>query len=277
MKLDFFSDINRETYKELDYNDTDKFMIKILWWHFFVLTIGVLSIFLFKPALYFQSPLSYKILTLNETISVIALGLLTSFVMTLLHNRLNNHYHYRLLMTTALIMYSYLIVFTTGGAIEAHFHFFVIFALLCVYYDWRLGWVATVMTSLHHAILNYAAPNWLYFYGRNDFSIISHAAPVILAVLFTTKICENGRKSIELIKNSNKEAVESSAKIEDYSKELEKKVKDRTEELNIKVKDMENFNKLSLGRELKMIELKKRIGELEGQIQNPQDDKGIVP
>jgi HAMP domain-containing protein len=48
----------------------------------------------------------------------------------------------------------------------------------------------------------------------------------------------------------------SRAKLEEYSKGLEKQVAERTKEL-------EGFNKLAVGRELKMIELKKRIKELE--------------
>lgn len=44
---------------------------------------------------------------------------------------------------------------------------------------------------------------------------------------------------------------------------LEEKVAQRTKELNEKVEELERFNKLTVDRELKMIELKKRIEELE--------------
>jgi methyl-accepting chemotaxis protein len=54
--------------------------------------------------------------------------------------------------------------------------------------------------------------------------------------------------------------------IEDYSKTLEKKVKERTKELEQTNEELERFNKLAVGRELKMIELKKRIKELEGKL-----------
>jgi len=50
-------------------------------------------------------------------------------------------------------------------------------------------------------------------------------------------------------------------------KELEKQVKDKTKELQLKVDELEKFNKLTVGRELKMIELKKRIKELESQLE----------
>ncbi len=63
---------------------------------------------------------------------------------------------------------------------------------------------------------------------------------------------------------------ESRKKLEEYSKELEKQVADRTKELEkskneleSKVDEMERFSKLSVGRELRMVELKKKVRELE--------------
>jgi len=58
-----------------------------------------------------------------------------------------------------------------------------------------------------------------------------------------------------------------------HAEELEKQVAERTEEmekakkkLESKVDELEKFSKLSVGRELKMVELKKRISELENQL-----------
>ena len=53
--------------------------------------------------------------------------------------------------------------------------------------------------------------------------------------------------------------------LEEYNKTLEKKVKERTKELEEKNEQLEKFNKMAIGRELKMTELKKRINELEGK------------
>ncbi|MBN2331127.1 MAG: HAMP domain-containing protein [Candidatus Aenigmarchaeota archaeon] len=58
----------------------------------------------------------------------------------------------------------------------------------------------------------------------------------------------------------------SKAELEKYSATLEKKVEERTKELEGKNEELERFNKLAVGRELKMIELKKIIKELEGKL-----------
>jgi two-component system CheB/CheR fusion protein len=51
-------------------------------------------------------------------------------------------------------------------------------------------------------------------------------------------------------------------KLERYTKGLEDKVVDRTEELTNRLKELEAMNKTMVGRELKMVELKKEIKRL---------------
>ncbi len=58
----------------------------------------------------------------------------------------------------------------------------------------------------------------------------------------------------------------SRAEIEEYNRGLEEKVRERTLELQSRVDELEKFHKLTVGRELKMIELKKRIAELEDEL-----------
>ena len=51
-----------------------------------------------------------------------------------------------------------------------------------------------------------------------------------------------------------------------YREHLEELVKERTTELDVKNADLERFNKLFVGRELRMIELKEIIRKLETEI-----------
>ena len=100
--------------------------------------------------------------------------------------------------------YSYLFVLISGGSIEMHFHFFMIMALLVVYSDWRLNWLVLVLTALHHGILNYVHPQWVYFYGRNDFAIVAHGLPVAVTAVFTTLLCENQRRSVAILEETRR-------------------------------------------------------------------------
>jgi chemotaxis protein methyltransferase CheR len=60
--------------------------------------------------------------------------------------------------------------------------------------------------------------------------------------------------------------------VSEYIKKLEIKVNDRTKELSRKVKELESLNKSMVGRELKMIELKKEIEALKRPIKNGNDN-----
>ncbi len=84
------------------------------------------------------------------------------------------------------------------------------------------------------------------------------------------KIKSKSKDEIGQLANSfNKMTLElkkSKAELEKYSKNLEEQVKSRTKELQSKVYELEKFNKLTIGREMRMVELKKRIKELEAKL-----------
>ena len=54
--------------------------------------------------------------------------------------------------------------------------------------------------------------------------------------------------------------------LKELAESLEEQVKGRTKELQEKMKELERFNRLAVGRELKMIELKKEIERLKKEI-----------
>ncbi len=54
--------------------------------------------------------------------------------------------------------------------------------------------------------------------------------------------------------------------LEEMNKKLDKQVRDRTKDLQAKVEELERFQKLTIGRELKMIELKEEVEKLRKKI-----------
>jgi phosphotransferase system glucose/maltose/N-acetylglucosamine-specific IIC component len=163
----------------------------------------VLAIFYFHPAEFYPSPFSWRDLSLNEVGGIMLASFLAALVPMLLRRTFENHYHYRLLMLFAYMAYSFLLVVASGGAIEMHFYLFGIWALLTLYYDWRLIAVGFTSMLLYHTLFDITAPQVLYFYGKNNFSLIAHVMFALIAAIFTINIAKNGRKAVVDIKRAN--------------------------------------------------------------------------
>lgn len=199
MKLNFKSDINKDYAAAMNYQDNDLFIVRVQWWTLAGLAILTFLNSIIKIANFYPSPFSWRVISFTEALGTIIIGILVALVPTLLRSKFKNHYLWRILVTFTLTIFAYLFVFVSGGSIEMHFIFFAMIALIVIYSDWRLGWIMLVMIALHHAILNYIVPNWVYFYGRNDIAFIAHALPVIMAVIFTTILTNNQRNSVRVL------------------------------------------------------------------------------
>ncbi len=79
---------------------------------------------------------------------------------------------------------------------------------------------------------------------------------------------------LEVLQKAAEGDLEASSPVSDRNDEIDalaaginmmiEEVKERTRELENRNEELKQFNKMAIGRELKMIELKKRIKELEG-------------
>lgn len=90
-----------------------------------------------------------------------------------------------------------------------------------------------------------------------------------LAAVFneTIKNLKESREALEESKNVLEIKVQARTReLRDLAESLEGQVKDRTKELREKVGELERFNKLAVGRELKMVELKKEIEKLRKEL-----------
>jgi len=65
-------------------------------------------------------------------------------------------------VATGLISCSVILVHLSNGLIEAHFHFFVMVALLTLYQDWKPFLVAITLTVLEHGVTGVLAPHSVY-------------------------------------------------------------------------------------------------------------------
>jgi hypothetical protein len=204
MKLDFLSDINKGYEVALGYGKTDKFIKKLAWWHLAVYAVVAALVSVFKIAESHPSPLSWRVMSVGSAAVTVVLAMIATSLIVFTHGKLRSHYSWRVLVTVCFVVYSYLFVYISGGSIEMHFHFFMIAAVLAVFADWRLGWILVVFTALHHGVLNFIEPGWVYYYGRNDLAVISHAIPVVVTVIFTTVLCVNHRQALVDLENTKK-------------------------------------------------------------------------
>ncbi|MCR4322803.1 MAG: hypothetical protein NUV61_01820, partial [Candidatus Azambacteria bacterium] len=77
-----------------------------------------------------------------------------------------------------------------------------------------------------------------------------------------TELKEAQTKLTHLNADLNQRAEKRTAELEQLKENLEQTVMDRTKEMKEKMEELEKFKKLTVGRELKMIELKKEIERL---------------
>jgi diguanylate cyclase (GGDEF)-like protein/PAS domain S-box-containing protein len=70
-------------------------------------------------------------------------------------------------MAIGLLTSSAVLVHAWGGQIEAHFHFFVMIALLALYEDWLPFGVAIAYVVAEHGVLGAVAPGSVYSHGGN--------------------------------------------------------------------------------------------------------------
>ncbi|MGC9031413.1 MAG: HAMP domain-containing protein [Minisyncoccia bacterium] len=83
------------------------------------------------------------------------------------------------------------------------------------------------------------------------------------------KKIEERTKELEEAKNILEIKVRARTReLQEMANSLDQQVKEKTQELQKKIQELERFQKLAVGRELKMIELKKEIEKLKAQLKN---------
>lgn len=113
----------------------------------------------------------------------------------------------------------------------------------------------------------------LLFVGIVLYFLVTHFTRPISSLVEGTRVVAEGNLDHQLQSTSDDELGvlacafnNMTAKLKKSYTDLEEKVKQRTEELNQKVEELERMNKLMIGRELKMTEMKNEIDTLKTKL-----------
>lgn len=191
--LSFKGDINYGYGAALKYDRIDSYSILVLWWHYIALIALVIVNHFGRLAEMYPSALSWRVISLTESVVSIIIATVAFISPVYLRKRLKSHYRWRIALTLSLTLFSFLFIFVSGGAIEMHFHLFIVMAYIAVYSDWRLEYIILLAIFVHHVIIDLIAPGWLLVYGHNQLSLVAHAFPLFVTAIFTAYTCRNHR------------------------------------------------------------------------------------
>jgi methyl-accepting chemotaxis protein len=107
----------------------------------------------------------------------VALDLVTVAVLALIGSLGRSRTVLSIATSLSLLASSAALIHLTGGAIEAHFHIFVILVFVALYQDWRSLGATIVFTVVHHIGVSLIAPNGAFNHHA------AQAKPVLWAAL----------------------------------------------------------------------------------------------
>lgn len=96
---------------------------------------------------------------------------------------------------------------STGWLLDMHMLFFAFLAVLAALADWRAIVVGTVVTALHHLLLNFAAPAYVFPDGADLARVVFHAVVVLIEAGVLIALCRQFEALIRrLMETRNAEA-----------------------------------------------------------------------
>ena len=204
---------------------------------------------------------------------------------------------------TNLLLYTFIIHYIGGTEWVGIFIYFFIIIEANIILSRRRGTLITFLAIIFYSSLAYLEyfgiiPHHEFFLsGPNLYRNPSYLSFIILVGAFfgfnyvgliTSNFSNVYRKISNILRGERKELVKVQSQLEEaktsleirvaartrelrnLTENLEKDVKTRTQEASEKVEELEKFQKFSIGRELKMVELKQRIRKLEKELEQYQ-------
>lgn len=119
----------------------------------------------------------------DRVVPLTVIGILAMALPTLMVQRRRVDLHARLVIATLAAVQPAIAVYALSGhawQMDGHMYFFVALAALTILCDARAIVLASALIALHHLVLQYAAPAWV-FTGAGDFGrVLFHALAVVL-------------------------------------------------------------------------------------------------
>ena len=108
----------------------------------------------------------------------------------------------RMTIASAIMLYSGLIIYQTGGMIEMHFHVFGGLAFLLMYRDWRVPVVGAAVIAVHHVVLHElqhrGVPVFVFADHLGYHIVAIHAAWVVFETSVLVMMARNLEKEARL-------------------------------------------------------------------------------
>lgn len=93
---------------------------------------------------------------------------------------------------------------TTGWLLDMHMLFFAFLAVLAALADWRAIVVGTAVTALHHLLLNFVAPTYVFPDGANLARVVFHAVVLIVEAGVLIALCRRFETLIQSLTETRK-------------------------------------------------------------------------
>ncbi len=175
------------------------------------------------------------------------------------YHSLNLDLKFKLLTLLVLILFFIILGFTRP--LNLSILFFPLVGLIMVGFGVNLvsSSINVVFDEIRHSARNLVRGGDIFFSGSQDKEMIDLSESLNTSALESKRVnnaLEEERSVLEIkVKSRTKE-------LEDLTNMLEKEVQARTKKLQEKINELEKFQKLTIGREMKMVELKEEIKNL---------------
>ena len=153
----------------------------------------------------------------------------------------------RLISSTLAVMHPALGVYLLmghGWMIDAHMYFFVALAALTVLCDWRPIALASVMIAVHHLLLDFYVPEWVFAGSGSFMRVMVHVVAVVLQFSVLGYVTERLRRLT--VRQAQSKA---------HSDELAQQAVDRQGELQMAMEELRAAQQRELGERARRLRL----------------------